>query len=84
MTGLREQEMVHLAWSDVNLELRTIRVTAKPKYCFSPKRWEEREVPVPVQLIEMLSEHPRRAGAELVFPSRTGNREQNMLFAVRT
>jgi len=27
----------------------------------------------------MLSEHPRRAGAELVFPSRTGNREQNML-----
>jgi integrase/recombinase XerD len=79
MTGLREQEMVHLMWSDVNLPQRTIRVTAKPKYAFSPKRWEEREVPVPVQLIEMLSEHPRRAGAELVFPSRTGNREQNML-----
>ena len=27
----------------------------------------------------MLAEHPRRAGSELVFPSRTGNREQNML-----
>jgi integrase/recombinase XerD len=79
MTGLREQEMVHLMWSDANLLLRTIRVTAKPKYSFSPKRWEEREVPVPAQLIEMLAEHPRRAGSELVFPSRTGNREQNML-----
>jgi len=79
MTGLREQEMVHLMWSDVNLPLRTIRVTAKPKYRFSPKRWEEREVPVPAQLIEMLGDHPRRAGSELVFPSSTGNREQNML-----
>ena len=79
MTGLREQEMVHLFWSDVNLRLRSIRVTAKPKYGFSPKRWEEREVPVPVQLIEMLAEHPRHVGADLVFPSRTGNREQNML-----
>jgi integrase len=79
MTGLREQEAVHLTWSDVNLPLRTIRVTAKPKYAFSPKRWEEREIPVPAQLFEMLSVHPRRAGAELVFPSRTGNREQNML-----
>lgn len=79
MTGLREQEMVHLFWSDVNLRLRSIRVTAKPKYGFSPKRWEEREVPVPVQLIEMLAEHPRHVGADLVFPSRMGNREQNML-----
>jgi integrase/recombinase XerD len=79
MTGLREQEMVLLTWSDVNLALRTIRVTAKPKYSFSPKRWEEREIPVPVQLIEMLGEHPRRVGSELVFPSSTGNREQNML-----
>ncbi len=32
------------------------------------------------QLIELLTEHsPAGRGAELVFPSRTGNREQNML-----
>jgi integrase/recombinase XerD len=79
MTGFREQEMVHLFWSDVNARLRSIRVTSKPKYGFSPKRWEEREVPVPIQLIELLAEHPRRETTELVFPSRMGNREQNML-----
>jgi site-specific recombinase XerD len=79
MTGLREQEMVHLFWSDVNARLRSIRVTSKPKYGFSPKRWEEREVPVPIQLIELLADHPRRETSELVFPSRMGNREQNML-----
>jgi integrase len=79
MTGFREQEMVHLFWSDVNARLRSIRVTSKPKYGFSPKRWEEREVPVPIQLIELLADHPRRETSELVFPSRMGNREQNML-----
>jgi len=79
LTGVREQEMVHLIWSDLNFKLRTLRVTAKPQLGFYPKRWEEREIPIPVQLAEMLREHPRRMGTEFVFPSPTGNREQNML-----
>jgi integrase len=79
LTGLREQEMVHLVWSNLNFKLRTVRVTAKPQFGFYPKRWEEREIPIPVQLAQMLREHPRRSGTEFVFPSPTGNREQNML-----
>lgn len=79
LTGLREQEMVHLIWSDINFKLRTLRVTAKPQMGFYPKRWEEREIPIPAQLAEMFQEHPRRMGSEFVFPSPTGNREQNML-----
>lgn len=78
-TGLRDQEMVHLTWSDVNFQLRTIRVTSKPKLAFYPKRWEEREIPVPAQLVGLLREHPRRAGTEFVFPSPAGNREFNLL-----
>jgi integrase len=31
--------------SDINFNLRTIRVTAKPQLGFYPKRWEERELP---------------------------------------
>lgn len=43
LTGMREQEVMHLCWPDINFRLRTIRVTAKPERGFYPKRWEERE-----------------------------------------
>jgi integrase len=56
-----------------------VRVTAKPDLGFSPKRWEEREVPVPKRLIELLNAHPRVSASRFVFPSPTGNREVHML-----
>jgi len=79
MTGLREQEVVHLIWTDINFELRVVRVTAKPALAFYPKRWEEREVPITARSAELLRSHPKRADSQFVFPSRTGNREQHML-----
>jgi len=79
LTGFREQEVVHLSWNDINFNLNTVRVTAKPDLGFSPKRWEEREVPVQKQLIELLKVHPRRDGSRFVFPSPRGNRELHML-----
>jgi len=79
LTGLREQEVVHLSWDDINFTLSTVRVTAKPDLGFSPKRWEEREVPVPKRLNELLKVHPRRFGSRFVFPSPRGNRELHML-----
>ena len=68
-----------LRWSDVNFELRTVRVTAKPELAFYPKRWEDRELPAPVELIEELRKHTHRPNCQFVFPSPTGNREQHML-----
>ena len=47
LTGFREQEVMYLFWSDINADLRTIRVTSKAEHGFYPKRWEEREVPIP-------------------------------------
>ena len=79
LTGLRELEVVHLFWTDISLELQTVRVTAKPELGFYPKRWEEREVPIPVQLIDLLKAHPRRGSCSLVFSSPRGNREYHML-----
>ena len=79
LTGLREQEVVHLSWDDINFNLNTVRVTAKPELGFSPKRWEEREVPVPKRLIELLKAHPRVNASRFVFPSPRGNRELHML-----
>ena len=79
LTGLRELEVVHLFWTDVSFELQTVRVTAKPELGFYPKRWEEREVPIPVQLIQLLKTHTHRLGRNFVFSSPKGNREYHML-----
>lgn len=82
LTGMREQEVMHLWWPDINFRLRTIRVTAKPERGFYPKRWEEREIPIANQLVSLLKGHPR-TNSPFVFPSPTGNREQNMLRRVK-
>jgi integrase/recombinase XerD len=79
LTGFREQEIVHLSWSDIHFSLNTIKVTAKPDLGFYAKRWEEREVPVPEQLIRRLKKHPHRENSRFVFPSPRGNREYHML-----
>jgi integrase/recombinase XerD len=79
LTGFREQEVVYLGWNDINSSLSTVRVTAKPDLGFFPKRWEEREVPVPKQLIESLQIHPHFEKSRFVFPSPRGNRELHML-----
>jgi integrase len=79
MTGFREQEVMYLFWGDINLNLRTARVTSKPDLGFTPKRCEEREVPITAQLVDLLRNHPHRPGCSFVFPSPAGNREQHML-----
>jgi site-specific recombinase XerD len=84
LTGFREQEVAFLFWSDINLRLRTIRVTSKPHLGFSPKRWEEREIPIPVELARLLEKRPRLHSERFVFPSPTGNREHNMLLRSRS
>ena len=79
LTGFREQEIMHLFWSDINFTLHTVRVTAKPELGFYPKRWEEREVPVPNNLTELLRHHPRTKPNSFVLPSPRGNREYHIL-----
>jgi hypothetical protein len=69
LTGFREQEVMFLRWSDINFELRTVRVTSKPELGFYPKRWEDREIPAPVELIEELRKHTHRPNCQFVFPS---------------
>ena len=79
LTGFREQEVMYLFWGDVSFQLRTIRVTAKKDLGFSPKRCEEREIPLHAELAKLIKCHPRQENCQFVFPSTTGKREQNML-----
>jgi integrase len=46
MTGMREQEVMHCSWDDINLTRGTVTVRHKPEYGFSPKNYREREIPI--------------------------------------
>lgn len=70
MTGFRKKEATFVEWRDVDLKARVVRVTAKSKYGFRPKTYEEREVPIPAKLVTAL--RTLRNGSDLVFPTRNG------------
>ena len=57
-----------------------MRVLSKADLGFFPKRWEDREVPVPVGIGELRESHTASPDCPFVFPSPTGNRETNMLY----
>lgn len=70
LTGLRKDELANLTWRDVDLKSATIRLTAKED--FAPKDYEEREIPIPQDLVRLLEKLPRTS--TWVFPSRYGMR----------
>jgi integrase/recombinase XerD len=71
MTGMREQEVMHCSWEDVNLTRGTVTVRYKPEYGFSPKNYKEREVPIPAKLAKNLKAWKAKADKTcgLVFPT---------------
>jgi hypothetical protein len=77
LTGLREQELYFLDWPDVDLKAGTIRVTPKPTEGFSPKDYEERAIPIPPDLLNLLKELPQKN--QVLFPSKKGKRLTHLL-----
>jgi site-specific recombinase XerD len=71
MTGMREQEVMHVYWSDVNFRGATVSVTHKPAYNWTPKAYKEREIPIPEKLVTRLqtakAAHDKKC--PLVFPT---------------
>lgn len=75
-TGERDQEVRCTAWSDIDFVRKRVRVTEKKRLGFKPKDKEEREIPVPSQLLVALKEYKeRQIGSNphnLAFPTRNG------------
>jgi integrase/recombinase XerD len=72
MTGMREQEVMHVYWSDINFSAATVRVSHKPDRGWTPKAYKEREIPIPNKLVASLkSWKASRADKNcvLVFPT---------------
>jgi len=80
LTGLREEELCYLTWPDLDLgdlDNAILRVSGEGKQGFSPKDYEERLIPIPRELAELLGRLPRRSN--WVFPTKTGNRHTHLL-----
>ena len=75
-TGMREQEICYLAWDDVDLKKKILRVSAKPDQGFTPKTWEEREIEMSDRLVEAFKILPRQH--RWVFPSVRGKRHAHI------
>ena len=71
MTGMREQEVMHCSWEDINVSRSTVTVRYKPEYGFSPKNYREREIPIPAKLVKKLKSAKAKADKNcgLVFPT---------------
>jgi integrase len=81
MTGMREQEVMHTYWSDINMKHATVRVSHKPDRGWTPKAYKEREIPIPSNLVERLTAWKGKAkkGCNLVFPTAGCNPKLNFL-----
>ncbi len=75
-SGMREQEVCHLAWEDVDLKKKVLRVSAKPEAGFTPKTWEEREIEMSDQLADTLKRLPKRS--RWVFPTVRGKKHAHV------
>ena len=59
MSGFREQEAMHVPWSNVRFNANIIEMRWKPQFNWTPKAYKEREVPVPDELLEILEGPPQ-------------------------
>jgi len=71
MTGMREQEVMHVFWSDVNFPSATVRVSHKAEFGWTPKAYKEREIPIPDVLVNSLKVFHAKSDrtCKLVFPT---------------
>jgi integrase/recombinase XerD len=82
----RDQELRYVAYLDLDFRHHLARVTAKAKWGFTPKNWEERTVPLPAGLMERLRKRKERKKArphDLVFGNTKGRPDSEMDMVVK-
>src|SRR5512140_1102 len=86
MTGMREQEVMHTYWSDINFRHATVHVTHKPDHGWTPKAYKEREIPIPAKLAASLKKWMAKAdkSCNLLFPTAGCNPKLDFLDCLKT
>lgn len=64
--GLRDQEVAHLEWLDIDFREGILRVRSKPEYGFRVKDTEERDIPIPSDLMNEMKAAKGCAEGKLV------------------
>jgi integrase len=67
---------MHLEFRDFNCEDKTLRVQAKEEWGFLPKAWEQRDIPIPEDLLKELHQWQNTRGGQAIVLG-TKNRKPN-------
>jgi integrase len=82
--GLRDQEIRFAEFTDISWDESVYRVRSKPKFGFTVKDYEERDIPIPLDFLEELKEwkdtHPKQ---NLIVPTSTGRPNGKLLKMVK-
>ncbi len=80
-TGMREQEVMHVSWSDINFERKVVIVRENKQFGWTPKNNKSREIAVNAELIGLLKNWRAQADRTcgLVFPTTGCKPKQNFL-----
>jgi integrase/recombinase XerD len=74
MTGMREQEVMHCTWRNINFKHDTVSMRWNPEFNWTPKMYKEREIPIPTKLLGNLAKNQPsdRKRDALLFPTADG------------
>jgi integrase/recombinase XerD len=80
-TGVREQEAMYATWADVDFNRKKFFVREKhDQLVFTPKDHEERSIPIPDSLLDLLRARRKRLPhARLIFPASDGRLDYHFL-----
>jgi integrase/recombinase XerD len=79
-TGFREDETAHACYTDVDFRQKTVSVLEKRQWGWEPKDKEERTVPIPDSLLELLTVRKEMHPDDwLIFPNTEGNPQGHFL-----
>ncbi len=78
-TGLREGEVMHTTWRNIDFEGKVVSFRSKPEMGFRNKDKEERSVSVPDSLITSPAERKKHSTSVLVFPGPNGKSDGHFL-----
>ena len=76
-SGAREQEVANAAWDAIDFTDRLFHILETAT--FTPKDHEEREIPLPDFLMEVLKRRMLNTKGSLIFPSKEGRPRRHML-----
>lgn len=82
--GLRDQELRHAEFTDIIIADKVFRVQGKSHYKFKVKDWEQRDIPIPDDLLDELKTRKKSCkGKNLILATRNNKPNTKMLLAIK-